>query len=53
MSYTAVGTTSFVLGSEANGNRELITFTNGQAYDLDPADIVAYTVEDTPEFPVI
>jgi len=41
---TAVGTTSFVLGREQDGNREVLTFEDGQEYgDLPISAIVAYT----------
>lgn len=52
MAGTTVGTTSFVLGREADGNREMYTFTTGQAYDLDFEDIKAYSADET-EFPVL
>ena len=47
MSGTAVGVTSFVLGREQDSNREVRTFENGQAYDLDVSQIQAYTANDT------
>jgi hypothetical protein len=49
---TAVGVTSFVLGRDADGNREMVTFKNGQAYDLDFEDVKAYSADET-EFPVL
>lgn len=48
---TAVGTTVFVLGREQEGNREVLTFENGQDYgDLPVSAITAYTVSTT-KFP--
>lgn len=52
MSGTTSGTTSFVLGREEDGNREMITLTDGQAYDLDFEDVTAYSA-DASEFPII
>ena len=52
MSYTTVGVTAFVLGSETDGNRENRDFKTAQSYDLDPTDNTAYT-QDATEFPVI
>lgn len=52
MSYTTVGITSFVLGQEADGNRENRDYATGKSYDLDPTDSVAYT-DDRTEFPVV
>ena len=50
---TSVGTTVFVLGSVANGNREVLTYEHGQDYgDLPVAAITAYTADAT-EFPVV
>ena len=50
---TAVGTTVFVLGSEVDGNREVLTYEHGQDYgDLPIAAITAYTVQTT-RFPYI
>lgn len=47
MSGTASGVTSFVLGTQDEGNREVRTFENGQSYDLDFADVQGYTADDT------
>lgn len=45
---TAVGTTVFVLGSELDGNREVLTYENGQDYgDLPQSAVTAYTVQTT------
>jgi hypothetical protein len=52
MSGIASGVTSFVLGRDEDGNREMYTFKDGQAYDLDFEDATAYTADET-EFPVI
>jgi hypothetical protein len=52
MAGTASGTTTFVLGQEADGNRETRTFLNGEAYDLDFEDVKAYTVGTT-KFPYV
>lgn len=52
MAGTTVGVTSFVLGREADGNREMYTFENGQAYDLDFEDVKAYSTDET-EFPIL
>jgi hypothetical protein len=41
---------SFVLGSEAAGNREMLTFTNGQEYNTDLGTAQAYSADPT-EFP--
>lgn len=50
---TAVGTTAFVLGRAADGNREMLVFEDGQDYgDLPVAAIVAYS-QDSTEFPVV
>ena len=49
----AVGTTVFVLGSIANGNREVLTFEDGQDYgELPVSAITAYSADAT-EFPVL
>jgi hypothetical protein len=50
--YTTSGVTSFVLGKEADGNREMRTFKSGQEYDLDPATITAYTAANS-RFPYV
>ena len=50
---TAVGTTVFVLGSVANGNREVLTFEHGQDYGDLPQDAVTAYTADATEFPVI
>ena len=50
MAGTAKGVTSFVLGREEDGNREVVTFENGQAYSLDFEDVQAYSADAT-EFP--
>lgn len=50
MAGTASGVTSFVLGREEDGNREVITYTDGQSYDLDASLIKAYSADET-EFP--
>lgn len=47
---TSVGTSTFVLGRDAWGNRETRTFVHGESYDLDPTNITAYTVQTT-KFP--
>ena len=48
---TAVGTTVFVLGRELDGNREVLTFENGQDYgELPVSAIQAYTAAST-KFP--
>jgi hypothetical protein len=52
MAGTASGVTTFVLGREADGNRETRTFTNGQQYDLDFSLVKAYSADET-EFPII
>lgn len=52
MSGTTSGVTSFVMGRETDGNREMRTFKTAQAYDLDFADVKSYSTDDT-EFPVI
>lgn len=45
---TAVGTTVFVLGREADGNREVLTFMDGQDYgDLPVSAIQPYTAQVT------
>lgn len=41
---------SFVLGSHEEGNREMLTFTNGQEYDTDLGTPQAYSADAT-EFP--
>lgn len=50
MSGTAVGVTSFVLGREQDGHREIRTFEDGQAYDLSIDLVQSYTADDT-QFP--
>jgi hypothetical protein len=50
MAGTSVGVTTFVLGREADGNRETRTFTNGQESELDFSLAQASTADDT-EFP--
>lgn len=52
---TAVGLTQFVLGSEADGNREMLVFEDGQDYgDLPVAAIKSYEASDNEvEFPVV
>lgn len=50
--YTSVGITTFVLGTETDGNRENRNFASGVAYSFDPTDSVAYT-DDKTEFPVL
>ena len=50
MAGTAIGVTTFVLGREQDGHREIRTFENGQAYDLSIDLVQAYTANDT-EFP--
>ena len=52
MSGIASGVTAFVLGSEADGNREMHVFEDGQSYDLDFSDVQAYSADAT-EFPVV
>jgi hypothetical protein len=52
MAGTASGVTSFVLGREADGNREMRTFIDGETYDLDADLITAYSA-DSSEFPII
>ena len=52
MAGTTSGVTSFVLGRETDENREMITFKDGQAYDLDFEDVKAYSADET-EFPVL
>ena len=52
MAGTASGVTSFVLGLEADGNREMRTFIDGETYDLDADLITAYSADAT-EFPII
>ena len=52
MAGIASGVTSFVLGREEDGNREMYVFENGQAYDLDFEDVKAYSTDDT-EFPIL
>lgn len=52
MSGTASGVTSFVLGREEDGNREMYVFEDGQSYDLDFEDAKAYSADET-EFPVL
>lgn len=52
MAGTTSGVTSFVLGRDADGNREMYTFKDAQAYDLDFEDVKAYSTDDT-EFPVL
>ena len=52
MAGTAVGITSFVLGREVDGNREMYVFEDSQAYDLDFEDAQAYSSDET-EFPVL
>ena len=48
---TAVGTTVFALGREAQGNREIRVFEDGQDYgDLPVSAILAYTDQRT-KFP--
>lgn len=47
MSNLATGRTVFVLGKELHGNRETQIFETGEAYDLDPAAIVNYSVVTT------
>ena len=50
---TSVGTTVWVLGSTANGNREVLTYEDGQEYgELPQSAITAYTADGT-EFPVV
>lgn len=44
---TASGITSFVLGREQDGNREVLTFENGATYDVAFAAKVAYSVATT------
>lgn len=50
MAGTSSGITSFVLGREEDGNREVRTFTDGQSYDLDYEDVEAYS-SDLTQFP--
>lgn len=52
MSGTASGVTTFVLGLEADGNREIRVFVDGETYDLDADLITAYTADAT-EFPIV
>ena len=52
MSGTASGITSFVLGREVDGNREMRTFEDGDTYDLDADLITAYSADAT-EFPIV
>lgn len=52
MAGTSVGVTSFVMGREEDGNREMRTFTDGQAYSVDFEDKQAYSADAT-EFPVL
>ena len=43
--------TSFLVGSEADGNRELHVFKDGQSYDMDADDIVNDYSADSVSFP--
>ena len=52
MAGTTSGTTNFVLGTVADGNREMHVLTTGLSYDIDPLAIVAYTADAT-EFPIL
>lgn len=51
----AVGLTQFVLGSEADGNREMLVFQDGEDYgDLPVSAIYSYEAnDDEVEFPVV
>jgi len=49
--HSAADYTSFVLGSEADGNRELRVFKDGDSYDLDAEDIVNSYSADEATFP--
>lgn len=50
MAGIAVATTTFVLGREVDGNREIRTFLTGQEYDLDYAYALDYS-DDNTQFP--
>lgn len=52
MSGTASGVTTFVLGREAEGNREVHVFEDGQAYEFDYDLAQDYTSADA-TFPYV
>lgn len=52
MSYTSDGVTTFVLGTETDGNRSNKDYKTAKSYDLDYTDVVTYSV-DAAEFPVL
>jgi len=47
---TAVGPTTFVLGQESRGNREIRTYGNGDLYSVDASTNTAYS-QQTTRFP--
>lgn len=46
MSNTAVGNTTFVLGKNADGNKESRTYEDGQEYDLPISLLKGYTTNE-------